>query len=311
MKFSVIVPVYNTEKYIKDCIDSILNQSYNNFELIIVNDGSYDKSKQIIETYKDKRIKLYNKKNTGIADTRNFAISKCSSDYFIFVDSDDTINKDLLLTLKNNLEKEKVDLIKFQIQMIYPNGKIKYNNASVFDKLSGEEAFPILIKNNLFVSTVVYAYKLDYFKNNNYKYLIGNVYEDFGLTPIVVVNAKSIKCINYIGYNYYVRENSIMTSSKNIMSSRNKDAINQFDRLMEMINNSSVSYETKKLFKSYICNAMINRCKDMNGKILKDYVNILNNKKIYKYLIDDTLIRKIKKFIFKYIPYLYIKIILR
>ena len=62
MKFSVIVPVYNTEKYIKDCIDSILNQSYNNFELIIVNDGSYDKSKQIIETYKDKRIKLYNKK---------------------------------------------------------------------------------------------------------------------------------------------------------------------------------------------------------------------------------------------------------
>lgn len=311
MKFSIIVPVYNVEKYIKDCLDSILNQSYDNFEVIVVNDGSTDKSKEIIEQYKDKRIKLYNKKNTGVADTRNFGINQCTGEYFIFVDSDDTINKDLLVTLKNVLDKEKVDLVKYQIQMIYSDGNIKYDEPETFEKINGEKAFSILLKNDLFVSPVTYAYNLEYFKKNRYEYLVGRVYEDFGLTPIIVVNAQSVKCIDFIGYNYYVRENSIMTSSKKKMESRNKDSIDQFDRLMEMIDDINISNETRNLFKSYISNGMINRTQEMDGIILKEYIKKLKARKLYKYLIDDTLIRKIKKYIFKYAPYLYIKLIVK
>lgn len=311
MKFSIIVPVYNVEKYIKDCLDSILNQSYDNFEVIVVNDGSTDKSKEIVEQYKDKRIKLYNKENTGVADTRNFGINQCTGEYFIFVDSDDTINKDLLTTLKNVLDKEKVDLVKYQIQMIYSDGNIKYDEPETFEKINGEKAFSILLKNDLFVSPVTYAYNLEYFKKNRYEYFVGRVYEDFGLTPIIVVNAQSVKCIDFIGYNYYVRENSIMTSSKKKMESRNRDSIDQFDRLMEMIDDINVSNETRNLFKSYISNGMINRTQEMDGIILKEYIKKLKARKIYKYLIDDTLIRKIKKYIFKYAPYLYIKLIVK
>lgn len=311
MKFSIIVPVYNVEKYIKDCLDSILNQSYDNFEVIVVNDGSTDKSKEIVEQYKDKKIKLYNKENTGVADTRNFGINQCTGEYFIFVDSDDTINKDLLITLKNVLDKEKVDLVKYQIQMIYSDGNIKYDEPETFEKINGEKAFSILLKNDLFVSPVTYAYNLEYFKKNRYEYLVGRVYEDFGLTPIIVVNAQSVKCIDFIGYNYYVRENSIMTSSKKKMESRNRDSIDQFDRLMEMIDDINVSNETRNLFKSYISNGMINRTQEMDGIILKEYIKKLKARKLYKYLIDDTLIRKIKKYIFKYAPYLYIKLIVK
>ncbi len=310
MKFSVIVPVYNVEKYIKDCIDSILNQSYDNFELIIVNDGSTDKSKDILEKYTDKRIKLISKDNTGVADTRNYGISQCTGDYFIFVDSDDTIHKDLLKELNKILEKDKLDLVKYQIQMIYPD-RTKYDKPETFKHLDGEEAFSILLKNDLFVTPVTYAYRLEYWKKNNYKYLEGRVHEDFGLTPIVVVNADSVTCIDLIGYNYYVRENSIMTSSKEKIVSRNKDSFDQYDRLMKMIDDIKVSSETRKLFKSYISNGMINRTKEMDGSVLKDYIKELKKRNIYKYLIDDTIVRKVKKQVFRLVPNLYVRLIVK
>ena len=100
-KVSVIIPVYNTSKYLDKCIDSLVNQTLDDIEFIMVNDGSTDNSKEIIEKWvkKDKRIKLYNKENGGQASARNLGLTKAEGEYIAFLDSDDYISYDMYKTL--------------------------------------------------------------------------------------------------------------------------------------------------------------------------------------------------------------------
>ena len=104
MKFSIIVPVYNVEKYLEKCLESILNQTFKDFEAIIVNDGSTDNSQEIIDKYvnKDQKIfKSFKKENGGLSDARNFGIERAKGEYIVFLDSDDYIDENLLNTLNN------------------------------------------------------------------------------------------------------------------------------------------------------------------------------------------------------------------
>lgn len=307
IKFSIIIPVYNVEKYIKDCLDSVLNQSYDNYEVIVVNDGSTDKSEDVIKSIKNDKIKYFNKDNSGVSDTRNFGISKCTGDYFIFVDSDDTINEDLLKVLSDVIAKKEVDLVKYQIQMI-DGENVKFEQTELFECLNGEEAFAKLLKNDLFVTPVTYAYNLKYWKENNFMYESGRVHEDFGLTPIVVVKASSVTAIDYIAYNYYVRENSIMTSnSDEKLIRKNEDSIVHYKRLMKEIDETKVSDSTRILFKSYISNALINRCVLLDGDLLNKYIKELKSNRVGSYLMSDTITRKMKKLVFNFMPKFYIK----
>ena len=103
-KISVLVPIYNQEKYLKRCIESIINQTYTNLEIILIDDGSKDKSYEIIEEYanKDKRIKGLKIKNNGVADARNKAIDNVTGEYFSFIDSDDFVAEDYIIILRCN-----------------------------------------------------------------------------------------------------------------------------------------------------------------------------------------------------------------
>ena len=92
-KISIIVPMYNSEKYIKKCLESILNQTYEDFEVLLVNDGSTDKTESIVNRYNDKRIKYIKNKKSGIGKTRNLGIDKSKGEYLMFVDSDDYLDK--------------------------------------------------------------------------------------------------------------------------------------------------------------------------------------------------------------------------
>lgn len=112
-KISIIVPVYNVEKYLERCLDSILSQSFNAFELILVNDGSTDNSYKICEkySYNDKRIKLINKENGGLSSARNAGIEASQGEYIGFIDSDDYIDKFMYEILYNYAEKNKSDIV--------------------------------------------------------------------------------------------------------------------------------------------------------------------------------------------------------
>ena len=109
-KISVIVPVYNSGKYLKRCIDSILSQSYNDFELILVNDGSTDRSGEICKSFKDPRIRYFEQNNKGVSSARNVGIKECSGEFVTFADSDDMLLKDYLMTLVSLQEKYGTDI---------------------------------------------------------------------------------------------------------------------------------------------------------------------------------------------------------
>lgn len=314
VKFSIIVPVYNVEKYLEDCLDSILNQTMKDFEVIVVNDGSPDNSQEIIDKYakKDKRIKSFKKKNGGLSDARNYGVNKAKGEYLVFVDSDDSINCKLLEKINEVIDDE-ADIVRYQIVKI-ENTQKTIDASDMFENVSGEEAFSRLLKNSWFVTAWSAAYRKEFWIKNKFNYAKGKIHEDFGLTPYVYMRAKLVTAIDYAGYNYFVRENSIMTvNNKEKVIKKNEDCLFHYDRLMEFINNDkNVSENGKLLYKSYIANALITRIKSIDDKeIKKEYVSELKVKKVGDNLISDTLPRKIKKIIYKMNPYLYIKLFVK
>ena len=106
IKVSIILPVYNCETYLNRCLDSLLNQTFENIEIIAINDGSTDRSLEILDIYakNDNRIKVINKKNTGVSDTRNIGLDESKGDYIVFVDSDDWIELNMIEDMSSQLE---------------------------------------------------------------------------------------------------------------------------------------------------------------------------------------------------------------
>ena len=108
---SIIVPIYNAEKYIKKCVESLLRQTKEELEIILINDGSTDQTEKIIKTFQDPRIRYFKNKNQGIGKTRNFGIQKAEGEYISFVDSDDTLEKTACEELYQKAKKDNLDVV--------------------------------------------------------------------------------------------------------------------------------------------------------------------------------------------------------
>lgn len=292
MKFSIIVPVYNTEKYINRCLDSILNQTYKNYELIIVNDGSTDNSQKIIDKYK---INSYIKENGGPGDARNYGLSKAKGDYILFVDSDDYIDENLLDTLNKSIKNE--DIIRFQYYKEVNNELIEGTNATLFAGYNGSDAFIELLKSGSIDYPVLYAYKREYYINNNFMFKKNMYHEDFGLIPLVIVKANIVKSIDFKGY-YYVERNESITTTKDYDKIKKKtfDMIDHFDYLLVEIRKLNIEISVKHIFESFISNALINRSNDLNVIDKKEYINELKKRKVFDLILKDNIKRKIKYF---------------
>ena len=159
MKFSIIVPVYNVEKYLEKCLKSIQNQTYDNFEVIIVNDGSTDLSKEIINVFEeDHRFKGFYKENGGLSDARNYGIKYTTGDFLLFIDSDDYIDKNLLKKLNYIIEKYNPDLIKFNFIDVIEGKEYKHYEKITFSK---EIKLRELINFDYFEPACSYCYNLD------------------------------------------------------------------------------------------------------------------------------------------------------
>jgi len=309
MKFSIIIPVYNVEKYIDRCLKSIANQSYKNYEVIIVNDGTKDNSVEIIKKYtkKYKNFKLYDKENGGLSDARNYGLNFVNGDYLLFVDSDDYINKDLLKKLNEVLLKKSYDIVKFKIELVDENGKLIRKEAG-FD-ISKKVSLKEILSQEFSEPAWTYCYNLNFWNKNKFMYAKGKIHEDFGLSPLVLLKSRSIYYINYYGYNYVQRMGSIVNGAeKNIK--RTNDMIFHFDYLKDAaIADNVVSQENKNIFLSYISNGVINKGILLDGKDLKNYIKELKKRNVFNLLLSDTFIRKIKKILIKLNPYMYIKIL--
>ena len=305
MKFSIIVPVYNVEKYINRCLDSIVNQSYKKFEVIIINDGSTDSSEDIIKSYNDSRIKYFKQENMGLSEARNNGVLKARGDYLLFVDSDDYLNIDLLKVLNDNLDKD-YDLIRFQVDYDI-NGNRKNTKGTKNDIIfsNGIDAFNEISSYEIVEGAWCYLYNRNFFIKNNFKFSKGRIHEDFGLVPLIILKANNVKCINYVGYNYVIRDNSIMTNNdyEKILKKAD-DFLFHFKYLLDESRNIKGDLS---IFKSFIANSIILKSTTLNGKDYHKYLEELKKINTFDMLLSDTLARKIKKIIIKISPKLYYK----
>lgn len=202
-KVSIIVPIYNEEKNLKKCIDSLINQTYKNLEIILINDGSTDKSKEIIDEFKDKRIIAIHKKNTGIGDTRNIGIDKSTGDYIMFVDSDDYIELNCVETLVNRLITDDVDLVVSNYYLDTPNRvyEIKFENLGV---TCIKEDPNLLCKINFAPWNKLY--KKELFKSNNNRFPVRIKYEDAPVVVEAIISAKKISFVSDYLFHYVMKK---------------------------------------------------------------------------------------------------------
>ena len=208
MKLSIIVPVYNVEEYLEECLESLVNQDYSKYEIIVVNDGSTDNSLKIAKKYEkkyQKLIKVYDKENGGLSSARNFGIKHAKGKYLFFVDSDDYILPNSLNILDKYL-KEENDIIEFPYMI--GDGEhsefLKTFNKDIKDiykrMLTGSPgATNKICKKELFIK-------------NNITFLEGVYYEDLATMPKLALYAKKIEFLDEPLYFYRVRPNSIMTN---------------------------------------------------------------------------------------------------
>ena len=298
-KFSIIVPVYNTEKYLKRCLDSIKSQTFKDYEVIIVNDGSTDNSSDIISKYS---YKVINQENQGLSMARNNGVKVASGEYLIFLDSDDYIEKDLLKEINNSLTNNP-DLVRYQIKEVFDNkDNINYEEIP-FDNKNGVEAFKLITNYHFVENAWAYAVKRDFYLKERFSFKKGTYHEDFGLIPLVIIKSKIVNSINYIGYYYYQRSGSIMNDSDYDKTKKKvKDFYNHYLYLTKEINKTKLD---KTYFMSFISNSLILKITELKGKDYKDALDRLKKDKVFDNLLNDSLGRKIKKILVKISPKLY------
>ena len=229
-RISVVVPIYNVAPFLRECVDSILNQEYENIEIILVDDGSTDESPIICDEYAnmDKRIKVFHKENGGLSDARNFGIKKASGKYIAFIDSDDYIATDFISILYRKMKDHNVKISAVGYCHLFPNGEIEYNNFRDINRLYNEEEAQIYLNSvgyfNVAVWNKLYAKELF----GDIEFPIGKKSEDWFIMYKLIEKAQGIYYCSDEKYFYRQRSGSI-TKSSNI----NIDAINAAEEVYD------------------------------------------------------------------------------
>ena len=160
---SVIIPVYNVEKHLEKCLNSVINQTYKNLDIILINDGSTDKSGEICAEFskRDSRIKFIQQENSGVSRARNVGIENSSGDFFSFIDSDDYLELDTYEYLINIVEEKQVDAVNYEYYITYPTNEVKHvNNRIQYGLASREQAQYELVNNVAFAWNKLFSKKL-------------------------------------------------------------------------------------------------------------------------------------------------------
>lgn len=321
MKLSIIVPIYNVEEYILDCLNSIYDDNLKDFEVICIDDRGTDKSISIVNKYIKKNnitnlVIIRHEKNQGLSVARNTGIDIAKGKYIAFVDSDDMVNSKNLNNLVDYAIKNNLDIAEGKIDEVFEtNLDIKSKEKDVFREtssiLNGDDYFYLSCKESQYIPMVwCRIYKTKYLKNNYY-FVPKLKFEDEEFSPRVIINSKRIQYVNIPIYIYRRRDNSITT---NMM--KNLDWINHYEIIIKNLKEFLFVIEDKKSY-----NSLNNRISNFVLSILKNpivyraddeklcqIVDIIKQDKLY--LIPQkskNIFIKVQGFLMKY-PKLFIKI---
>lgn len=318
IKFSIVIPIYGVEKYLNDCLESIKKQTYSNFEVIMVDDGTKDNSTKIMETYarEDERFLAFHKENGGQSSARNFGVKKATGDYIIFVDGDDMIAP-LLLEHCNEaiLENPLIDIVRFQTEKVdMKTLEKRVLRHQPFASVSGTRAFEHFIEDDeLFDSPCLYAFRTSFYLGYHFVFTEGKIHEDFGLIPYVIAKAEQVTSIGYPGYIYMERTGSVMTEeSREHLLRRMHDMFFHYDQLHRKVkHDDTLDSSFKKIFYSFLANAILGIGSIIPKEDLSEYKQELKKRNVASNLRTDSLGRLLKKIWAKYFLSLYISIFIR
>lgn len=216
-KVSVIVPVYNVEKYLKRCLDSLINQTLSDIDIICINDGSKDSSLQILEQYaqKDSRIVIYNQENSGLSVARNTGLEHASGEYIGFVDSDDWVDLDFYEKLYNSAKNNNADIAVADFIREHPNKKpkrLKLKEEKIYT--TPEDKF-MICKVHREGCVWNKIYRTEFIKSINLKFVPKMYYEDRDFTIKSLYFSKKLVTTPNTYYRYFVNPKSIVNKRRN------------------------------------------------------------------------------------------------
>lgn len=249
---SVVIPVYNVEKYLSECLDSVIYQTYKNLQIILVDDGSTDSSGKICDEYaeKDDRITVVHQSNAGAGAAKNTGLELIDGDYFSIIDSDDYIELDMYEKMVNSLENYNADIVQCLFKDLFVNDSFdrKY-------KIKGN--YPKVLTSKKFLSELLYDWKYAIFANKVFKtsllkdirFPVGRKIDDEFFTYKLICNSKKIVNIEDVLYSYRMRKTSVM--NENDSDRLIYDRIDCFVERYNYIKKVYPSLERKYLLKLY------------------------------------------------------------
>ncbi len=313
-KVSIIVPIYNVEKYLVRCIESCLNQTYQAVEIVLVNDGSFDNSGKIAEEYaqKHKNIILIHKENGGLSDARNVGILKSSGEFIACVDSDDFIKEDMISDMMEQLHKTNADIVVCDMEYLYDSGEVKHASGGDFDTTNVNDSPELIRINNSACNKIIRKSLFD-----DVLFPKGKVYEDLATIPILLYKAKRVTKVNKAYYVYYQRSGSIAHSANKKIF----DIYDAIDTCLNYIkNHGDESLLMNEIMHMYVIHGLdctTIRIKDFKEKELREEYLIENMNRLnkaYPTWKKDKLFKNMsikKKIIFLLLGKLKVKMVLK
>lgn len=272
---SIIIPVYNVEPYLQQCVDSVLKQSYKNIEVFLVDDGSKDRSPELCDKYaqQDARIKVIHKENGGQGDARNKALDIAEGEYITFVDSDDYLDDNYVQYLFDLLQHNNADISICETYVFFDD-KIKqdYNTNESIEVMSSFEALKrLLLKKGLIAAPWCKMYRKEVFKD--VRYPGGCYYEDLAVIHKLFLNSKSVVVSQKKTYFYRQRQNSTMNCEFNI---RKMDRVRIAEDIKKDVMKTHPEFREELLVRCFIAN--IQTLRELpNGKEYTHYRKIIED----------------------------------
>ena len=273
-KISVIIPVFNSEKYLEKCLDSILNQTITDIEIILIDDGSTDNSLQIIKQYAKKynNITYKSKKNEGQAIARNLGIEMATGEFICFIDSDDYIENTMLEKLYTLSQKDNSDIVICDYIEEYKNKKILRKSLYVnSDNLKKRYILCV-------AGPCCKIIKTEIFKQNNIKFLENNIYEDLAIIPSLALYTENISYCEESLYYYVIRENSTMQQTS--YNPKIESIFNVLEHVYNQFKNTIYNEELEFIYINHLLYAGCGRFLRYPNtqKMILRIINIINDK---------------------------------
>ncbi|MEF2629635.1 glycosyltransferase family 2 protein [Megamonas funiformis] len=297
-KISIIIPIYNVEQYLSQCLDSVINQTYKNLEILLINDGSTDNSGKICDNYAklDNRIRVFHKKNEGVSSARNLGLEKCTGDFIGFVDPDDFIELNMYELLYNEQQKTNADIIWCNYCKISSTGNIIYlgeiNNNTFYDlslknnKKIFSKNFYYILNMKTYIWNKLFKRKLFY----NIRFPLKKTFEDLFIFMSLILQTNTIQFISKTLYYYRQRDTSLCATFNT-----SKFSLDFIEASIIFGIDYNYFYNSKKELNLYLFNIYRIALK-----------NILFNKHRNKFQIQEKIIiKESRKLLYSNLPFKY------